>query len=358
MDGREYNKVLFILLLVLIPFTFGISGLVALVYYLTRKKNVLEITIREDPNGTAIMGNANGVGAIRVLSTLTQMLSSSLMPGSLPPFVVNSTRSYRKVVTGAFLLVLGIAILILDAISIKCGGVFFISLAPFVASAYYFRQSEKTYITNLPISYVNNPPQSSSQQIQGGTGNVENKIVNFLPDKVCLNCGATVKADMAFCPNCGSPIEKVYAIIHSPNIWPAHRHIRGYAILITDKRVAGRGWHKLMGDIAYARYYSYYLAGAENGRAPLSISIEEYRKAYDEAYNVAKKPDFSLDKSMITRVIIKPKGTIRNGYINIESPNGTVKINMTLKKKHLNYRFLVSGFKELLGDNAVIELQK
>lgn len=339
-------------LLVLAPLmlAFALMVLAAPLYYLTRKKNTIEVSMREASGGTAVAASARGTGAVRTLGLLTQALAASLLPGSMPPFALRSTRSYRKVATGVLLIVAGAVLLAADAAAIRSGGVALVSAAPFVAAAYYFKESGKTYITSLPV-----PQPAGASQVAAPAAQ-QAQVAFPAPDRVCLNCGSAVPATAAVCPSCGRPVERVYAVVHSPNMWRGSRLFRGYAVLVTERRVVGRRWVKVAGYVAYARYYSYYIAGYEKGRAPLSLSVEEYRRAYEEAYEVAKDPDFSLDRQAITRVVVRPRRFLRGGYLSIESPQGAIKISMSLGRKNLNYRFLVSGLRDLLGDEAVVEL--
>ena len=354
-DGRDYNRIFFITLLILIPFTAGLTGLAALIYYFTRGRNTLEVSIREDPDKTQVLVTAKGRYSIQTLGNLTQVFSSSLLQGSQPPFYVQVIDSAKRKALGILLIIVGVALLILDIISIRSGGGFLITLAPIFLGYYYIAKTKKLRLNYLTVSYVSTPASGVLPQIQGNIGNPGSAAVaNYIVyNRRCLNCGYIVPPDAAVCPNCNQPIERVYAIVHHPDLWRGLR--RGYAILITERRVVGKRWFKWQGAVAYAIYHSYYLADAEKGKGPLNLTMEEYQRAYDQAYKVVKDPDFSFDRNMINRVRIRPKGFIRPGYVIIESSGGTVKVNSALKRKYLFYAFLLKGFKALLGDQAVIE---
>ncbi|MGC9072433.1 MAG: zinc-ribbon domain-containing protein [Acidilobus sp.] len=322
-------------------------------YYFTRKRSTLDVTIEDKGSFVVLNATANGRESMKLLGTISQSLSGSLLQGSSQPFNVRERRRVGRIVLGSLAIVAGIAIFVAIA-QAASQGVYVLWLLPFaliVMGGYYVWDGrKKAYVEYLPLPRLVTPATTAQAQPPSAQPKVAGAVSPF-PRK-CLSCGAVVQPDATVCPNCGSPIERVYAVIHRPDL--KRGFAKGYAILVTDKRVVGRKWFKWAGAVAYARYMSYYLLPLEKGGSP-HLTPEDYMKAYEEAFEVVKDPDFSFDRGSISRVRIRPKGLLKSGHIVIETPSGSVEIKSWLKRKWLVYQWLVTSLRELLGPQAVIE---
>lgn len=320
-------------------------------------------------------------------------------------------RSWGKVAGGILAIVSGVAILVLEIYaliqsSINGGYVWFttIPITLMVAGAYMLRDGLKKRIPlgtvlsqqrasqqNKPPSRLNSlvitgivliiigffffpllivgviilvigllrKPKPSPMQVQLGgaissqgtqdTSAQPSVTISSVLHKYCLSCGALIPPGMDHCPNCNAPVEDVYAVVHSPNMARGFR--RGYAMLITSKRVVGSKWYKWQG-IVYTRYYSYNLSPT----AVVNLTAEEYEDAYKMAFRILRNPDFELDKDSIVQVVVKPKRFLRSGKIIFNTTSGesiTVKTNHNDRSTILH--IFVYAMKRLVGDRVIID---
>ncbi len=160
---------------------------------------------------SAISGNPLNVPSQSLVATTTTTALSSSLPNSEKLIFFNQVKSYLNTIK------IGWAVFGLGLIGVF--GVFFI--VPFISSIGYGIYAVNiwklsSYLWRESTSLVSNESNELSESSESNGSYQENRgRINLSGDlsnstdvqRYCVNCGAEIREEHKFCPNCGHPIE-------------------------------------------------------------------------------------------------------------------------------------------------------